>query len=124
MRRPAGSAPRRRRRPADGGALQIHLFGPLRIERGGRPLPGLACAKARELLAYLLLHRQRSQRREALAERLWGDVVSAEPRKALRQALWQLQSTLAEACPGLLEADGGRRTKVDGRDATAGPRTS
>ena len=84
----------------------------MRIECGGRPLPGLTCAKARELLAYLLLHRHGSHRREAIAERLWGDAASAEPRKTLRQALWQLQSTLAEVCPGLLEADGGDWIKV------------
>jgi DNA-binding SARP family transcriptional activator len=111
--RRSAEAARRRLRAPGAGALHIHLFGRLRIERDGRPLPGLNCAKARELLAYLLLHRQRSHRREDIAERLWGDAASAEPRKTLRQALWQLQSVLAECCPDLLEADGGDWIRVE-----------
>jgi DNA-binding SARP family transcriptional activator len=113
VRRSVETAPRGRLRAAGTGALEVYLFGRMRIERDGRPFPGPTCAKARELLAYLLLHRHRSHRREAIAERLWGDGVSAEPRKTLRQALWQLQSMLAEGCPNLLEADGGDWIKVD-----------
>ena len=81
------------------GRIDVHLLGRLRVERAGRALPGLTCGKARELLAYLLLHRQSAHRREALADRLWGAGSSTEPRKALRQALWHLQSALGAGTP-------------------------
>ena len=47
--------------------------------------------KVQELLAYLLLHRTRPHTRESLAEMLWKETSSAQSRKYLRQALWQLQ---------------------------------
>lgn len=89
--------------PAD--PIDVFLLGRLRVERSGQPLSGLTCSKARELLAYLVLHRDRAHRREALADRLWGGDGAAEPRKALRQALWHLQSALGDAVP-LVEAIG------------------
>lgn len=61
---------------------------------------------AQTLFAYLLLGRDQAQPREALASALWGDRVTSRSRKALRQALWQLQQALQHAGhPQLLTAD-------------------
>jgi DNA-binding SARP family transcriptional activator len=92
--------------PAGADRLELYLFGRFRVDCGGRELPRLTCAKSRELLAYLLLHRGRSHRREAVAEVLWGDGGCGEPRKALRQALWHLRSAI-DYEPPLIEALGG-----------------
>lgn len=86
--------------------LEIRVLGALRVERGGTPVPGLNCDRARELLAYLLIHRQRAHRREALAERLWGG-AAGEPRRTLRQALWHLHAALGPAAPLVAPLAGG-----------------
>jgi DNA-binding SARP family transcriptional activator len=79
-----GSAPRY--------SVAAHLFGRFRVECEGRPVRGLPRGKSQELLAYLLVHRDRPHRREAVADQLWGDAAAGDPRKTMRQALWQLQS--------------------------------
>jgi DNA-binding SARP family transcriptional activator len=71
--------------------LRIRLFGKLRVQRGERPVEGLAARKVQELLAYLLLHR-RPQTRETLATLLWGEHPTAQSRSYLRKTLWLLQS--------------------------------
>ncbi len=73
--------------------LEIRLFGQIRIDSGGEPLPGLS-AKAMELLCYLLLHQERAHAREALAGLFWPDAPDILARKYLRQAIWRLQSVL------------------------------
>ena len=75
--------------------LEIRLFGQISVHQGGQPLSGLS-AKALELLCYLLLHRERGHTRETLAGVLWPDAPDAVSRKYLRQAIWQLHSTLAD----------------------------
>lgn len=74
--------------------LSAHLLGSLdvRAEDGHGKLP--TAHKAQELLCYLLLHRGRPIRREALSGLLWTDADSRRCRKSLRQALWQLQSAI------------------------------
>ncbi len=74
--------------------LEIRLFGQISVQEGGQPLSGLS-AKALELLCYLLLHRERGHTRETLAEVLWPEVGDSHSKKYLRQAIWQLHSTLA-----------------------------
>ena len=84
--------------------LRISLFGRLCIQREGQALPGCEAHKARELLCYLLLHRSRPHAREALASLLWGDqCTTAQSKKYLRKALWQLQAALGGA--GLLQIE-------------------
>jgi len=73
-------------------AVEAHLFGRFRVERDGVPVRGLPCGKSQELLAYLLVHRDRPHRREAVADELWGDSAAGDLRKVMRQALWHLQS--------------------------------
>lgn len=77
--------------------LQVSLFGRLSVKWAGEEAMGFEAKKVQELFAYLLVFRTRTHSREVLAELLWGDRQSAQSRKYLRQALWQLQSVLEKA---------------------------
>ena len=77
--------------------LQVSLFGRLSVKWAGEEAVGFEAKKVQELFAYLLVYRTRTHSREVLAELLWGDRQSAQSRKYLRQALWQLQSVLEKA---------------------------
>lgn len=72
----------------------IRLFGRFEVCCSGQPNAGLNARRARELFSYLLLHRNRPQQRETLAGLLWEDASPEQARKYLRQALWQIQTTL------------------------------
>lgn len=75
--------------------IRVSLFGPFRVQSGEANLSGQFSHKAQELLCYLLLDRDHPHQRETLASVLWGDdSTTAQSRKSLRQALWQLQTTL------------------------------
>ncbi|HEX8137108.1 MAG TPA: BTAD domain-containing putative transcriptional regulator [Pyrinomonadaceae bacterium] len=76
--------------------LKISLFGKFSIESEGLSLRELESYKVQEFFCYLLLHRTRPHARETLANLLWGDSTTAQSKKYLRQALWQLQNTLAQ----------------------------
>jgi DNA-binding SARP family transcriptional activator len=82
--------------------LEIRLFGQISVRQGGQ-LSGLS-SKALELLCYLLLHRERGHTRESLAGILWPEASDAVSKKYLRQAIWQLHSTLTN-----------RRTEVESK---------
>ena len=62
-----------------------------------------------ELFSYLLLHRTRPHRREALTTLLWPDVPDVQSKRYLRKTVWQLQSALAQltppGAPPILHAD-------------------
>jgi DNA-binding SARP family transcriptional activator len=75
-------------------SLTVYLFGKLQVQRGGQVLADLGSHKVQELFAYLLLHRSRYHSREALADLLWGDSTTAQSKRYLRNALWQLHSVL------------------------------
>ncbi len=102
---PAGTERRRGPDPQTAATVRVYLFGRMRVERDGGPVPDLGCTNARELLAYLLLHQDRPHRREAVANRLWGDGCPGDPKKTLRQALWRLNSVL-EGHASVLEMSG------------------
>lgn len=74
--------------------LHIGMFGKLTIGAPGRRIEPALNLKAQELLAYLLVHRNRDQTRDVLAELLWGDATGTQSKKNLRQALWKLRSAL------------------------------
>ncbi len=92
-------------------ALDIHLFGKFQVRQNDSLLLGLEAQKPQELFGYLLLLRDRPHPREHLASLLWCESSSAQSKKYLRQALWQLQAALesvleVEAEPVLImEAD-------------------
>lgn len=77
--------------------LRVCLFGRFAITCGDASLSPDA-TKARELLAYLLLHRDQAHYREKLATLLWADSDPSRSKGYLRQALWQLQSALGDHC--------------------------
>jgi DNA-binding SARP family transcriptional activator len=77
--------------------ISIHLFGEFSASRDGRLISDFHSAKARELLCYLLLYRDRRHLRDQLAGLLWADSPGAQAKKYLRQALWHLQDALESA---------------------------
>lgn len=76
--------------------LTISLLGGFYVERDGQPLTGFATDKARALLAYLVLERERPHRRESLAALLWPDQSDERARQSLRQALSHLKTALGD----------------------------
>jgi DNA-binding SARP family transcriptional activator len=76
--------------------LKINLFGQLLVECGGKVWHGPEGCKVRELFCYLMIHRITSHNRERLASLLWGESCTAQSKKYLRQALWQLRSACVE----------------------------
>jgi len=72
--------------------LSVHLFGKFCVKCWDQPQPGFESGHPCELFSYLLLHRERPQQREVLADALWGDQPKGASRKHLRQALWQLNA--------------------------------
>ena len=76
--------------------LRISLFGGIRLERGDAPPVPIPSASGRSLLAYLVTNRDRSHTRGLLAGKLWPDTPEQVARKRLSQALWQVQTVLAE----------------------------
>jgi DNA-binding SARP family transcriptional activator len=74
--------------------LTIRMFGGATFERAGAPIIELHSGKCQELFCYLLLQGRRPLAREVLASLFWGECATAQSRKYLRQALWQLQGIL------------------------------
>lgn len=87
--------------------LCISLFGKIEVRRGTTTLRDCGSAKARELLCYLLLHRERAHPREKLASLFWERGSTAQSKAYLRKALWNLQRIFnTEAEMPLLSIDG------------------
>src|SRR5262245_12825447 len=81
--------------------LSVRLFGKLSVQHDEQMVNGLDACKVRELLCYLLLYRRSPHPRENLAALFWGDSSTAQSKKYLRQALWELQTALnAHLHPG------------------------
>jgi DNA-binding SARP family transcriptional activator len=83
--------------------LNIQLFGKFCVRRNEQVLDGFDARKVQELFCYLLLHRDHALPRETLASVLWPDTTTAQSKKSLRQALWQLQSALGSQCESTCE---------------------
>lgn len=77
----------------------IFLFGRFCLECDGQKLLNFENQKVQELFCYLLLYRSRPHPREKLASLLWCDCSTAQSRRYLRQALWQLQTSLDQYTP-------------------------
>ena len=74
-------------------SLRIYMFGKFHCLYDQNSISGLEASKAQELLSLLVLDGSRPHHREVLADKLWGD--TADGKKSLRQALWQIQAALA-----------------------------
>jgi len=79
--------------------IRISLFGKFTARHDALPLLDGIPQKVQELLAYLILHRDRAHTRETLAELLWDEYETPHARKYLRQALWQLKAGTPASSP-------------------------
>lgn len=75
----------------------IHLFGNVSVSRDSEAPLSTHPGKIWELFCYIALFHQRVHHRESLAGLFWGDKPDAAAKKYLRQALWQLQTTLGDS---------------------------
>lgn len=75
--------------------LRIYLLGRFRLEKAGTAV-AIRHSKARQLLAYLLLHTPRVHLREALGVLLWPDAPPDRVGRNLSDALYRLRQALGE----------------------------
>ena len=78
---------------------EVRLLGGFDVRVDGRPVNGFESQKVRGLLAYLVAARGTLHSRERLAELFWPEQEPAGARSSLRQALYNLRSTLAPDPP-------------------------
>ncbi|NIM95912.1 MAG: hypothetical protein GTO18_19610 [Anaerolineales bacterium] len=74
--------------------LHVRLFGKFAVHWDSQPIEGIEAGKAQELFSYLMIYRDQPHPRETLADLIWDANSTAQARKYLRQALWQLQNAL------------------------------
>lgn len=77
--------------------IEIRLLGGFEVRRGALPVEGFESKKVRALFAYLLLNRDQGISRDRLAGLLWPEESDDSSRQNLRQAVYNLRSTLAGA---------------------------
>jgi DNA-binding SARP family transcriptional activator len=78
---------------------EVRLLGGFEVRVDGRPVSGFESQKVRGLLAYLAMSRGVVHGRERLAELFWPEHEPVSARSSLRQALYNLRSTLAPSPP-------------------------
>ncbi|RME43265.1 MAG: hypothetical protein D6791_15860 [Chloroflexi bacterium] len=74
--------------------LEVRLLGGFEVRHGDQPVEGFESQKVRALLAYLMLHRETPQSRDRLAGLLWPDKDDDTARRNLRQAVYNLRTSL------------------------------
>ena len=72
----------------------IRLLGKPALQRGGRIEPFAQPPKAFAILAYLIVHRERPVRREALGELFWPDDEPEAARASVRRYLHRIGAGL------------------------------
>jgi DNA-binding SARP family transcriptional activator len=84
--------------------VTISLLGPFRVTVGGEVVTAFHADTARALLAYLAMHADANQRRDALAGLLWPEQTNAKALRNLRMALSRVRTALGdrEATPPYL----------------------
>ena len=75
--------------------LRVSLLGRYEVQLDGRRVD-LTLRPVQLLLAYLLLKRGKSQRRERLAGLLWPDYTEASARKNLRNTVYRLRKVIGD----------------------------
>ena len=85
-------------------ALQIRLFGQPQLHNADAALVLRAPARLLSLLVYVLLHRDQTLSRDAVAVRFWPDLLPSEARARLRYDIRELREALppSEHVPWLL----------------------
>lgn len=79
--------------------IRVRLLGGFEVWAGDRQVSGFESQKVRALLVYLCCHRHRTFSRDHLTGLLWPEREPEAARHALRQALYNLRSSLPEAGP-------------------------
>lgn len=79
--------------------LRVQVLGGFHLFWGDVALPPLVARQARSLFAYLILNPKTRHTREKLVGTFWPDLDESRGRRRLSQALWQIQSALAEMAP-------------------------
>ena len=79
--------------------VEIRLLGGFEVRVDGQAVNGFESQKVRGLLAYLVMPRGVPQGRERLAALFWPEHEPNSARSSLRQALYNLRSTLAPTNP-------------------------
>ncbi len=90
------SAEPRRTSTSKGRTLEISLLGEPHLDFCGESLEFAAPPKTLPLLAYMLLHRERSLNRETVATTMWPDAPQDETRANLRRHLHYLKKALPQ----------------------------
>jgi len=76
---------------SSGFPYRFALFGRFQAAHPEGSWPQFESRKLQQLMAYLLLYRERPHHRDALSSLLWPDSSPKQSRKNLRQSLWHLQ---------------------------------
>lgn len=74
--------------------LSLQFLGTFTVTRDGTPVTGFRTDKARALLAYLAIERDRPHTRSMLAALLWPDMPEATALQNLRQTVFRLRHAL------------------------------
>jgi DNA-binding SARP family transcriptional activator len=77
--------------------IRVRLLGGFEVWAGDRQVSGFESQKVRALLAYLVCHRHRTFSRDHLTGLLWPEREPDAARHALRQAIYNLRSSLPDA---------------------------
>ncbi|HYG58142.1 MAG TPA: BTAD domain-containing putative transcriptional regulator [Symbiobacteriaceae bacterium] len=105
---PAAPAPRQ---PAPGAVtgegLSVAILGPAEVHAGGRKVSGWRTAKARDLLAYLVLSGDRPVSRDQIIEALWPEAGPEAGTSALHTALYHLRRALGPGAESAVTFAGG-----------------
>ena len=84
--------------------LQVKLLGQYEIHMDGLPVI-IPSRPAQSLLAYLLLHPNKSHRREKLAGQFWPTASESNARSNLRHALWRIRKAFGPAMNERMDSD-------------------
>lgn len=87
--------------------LTILTLGGFELRRGDTRISELESRKVQALAAFLVAHRGQGFGREYLASLLWPEKDGEAGRRNLRQALYNLRSTLEDDGPALFRTDSG-----------------
>jgi DNA-binding SARP family transcriptional activator len=74
--------------------LRVYLFGNMRLELNEQKVGTQVPRPVRKLLAYLLLHPNRTHLRDVLADLLWGESQPDKARGSFNTAVWHLRKVL------------------------------
>lgn len=92
--------------PAAPARLRVAVLGPLEAQVDGQPVQAWRTTKARDLLAYLVLH-ERPVTRDQLADALWPETTPENAQTLMHTSLYNLRRGLGRAGDGLITFAGG-----------------